>query len=54
MLPVSKRHEGRRQRLHDYRSVQLVLQLEPAIGLEDRDVGAVVTLDSPSAIYLVT
>lgn len=55
MLPVSKRHflhlypcVFRCQNLsgNDYRSTQLVIQLEPAVGLEDRDVGAVVILDS--------
>lgn len=37
-----------------YRFIELVLQLGSAIGLEGRDVRAVVTLDSSSAIYLVT
>lgn len=30
--------------------IQLVLQLEPAVRLEDRDVGAVAPLDSPSTL----
>lgn len=57
MLPMSKRHDAfphlypyifryQNHSGNDYRSTQLVIQLEPAVGLEDRDVAAVVILDS--------
>lgn len=46
MLPISIRHEGRRQWLQRLQVIPLVSLVEPAGGFEGEGVGAVVTLDS--------